>query len=313
MGDFEALRKGFWLDPNFETTQEKLLWVFLITHPLIDMLGTIEWGPKIASRMTGIPVRQMSKILQKFVERDKISFVDGDRKIWIPGKMFSNLGSGNPSKEQVKGFEKLIKKAKFSWKNSQVFIRNLAQVIENKYSFRDPPRTLLLLYCTNTITNKNNIATAIASSDEDKNSNDSKPPKSEPKSEPKKEPSEWSKNLEPITKLLKQHPACRDLDHGKLFSTAGKIVNILDRRADIANYILTERRDDIKTADRDKNGNEILVDITKPSHLIARIQLFWQNTVNKSEITSHCNRLSEAKKDDDDKVGNIFKKLTQGA
>ena len=172
MGDFEALKRGFWCDPNFETAEEKLLWIYLITHPLLDLIGTIEWGPKVASAQTAIPVRRIGKILQKFIELDKIRLVDGGRRIWIPGKMFSNLGSGNPSKEQVKGFEKLIKKAKFSWKNSQVFIRNLAQVIENKYSFRDPPRTLLLLYCTNTITNKNNIATAIASSEEDKNSND---------------------------------------------------------------------------------------------------------------------------------------------
>ena len=81
---------------------EKLLFIYLLTNPLTNILGIYEISLRRIAFDTGIDREMVLKILKRFEEGDKIKYEDG----WVALKNFMKHQKSNPKID--KGIETLI-------------------------------------------------------------------------------------------------------------------------------------------------------------------------------------------------------------
>lgn len=78
MNKLRSINTSFWTDPWVEnlTPEEKLLFIYLFTNPLTNMLGIYECSFRKASFETGIELKQLERILKGFEGLGKVKLVN---------------------------------------------------------------------------------------------------------------------------------------------------------------------------------------------------------------------------------------------
>ena len=107
MGLHRYVNTDFWSDPWILdlNSDEKLVFLYLLTNDKANMLGAYELSLKVAEFELGIPKDQLVTILAKFEEKGKIIFNDGLLIIinWAKNQKYNK----NMLKNAYQSFEKL--------------------------------------------------------------------------------------------------------------------------------------------------------------------------------------------------------------
>lgn len=98
------VQDSFWTDPYIESleTKEKLLFLYYLTNPLCNIAGIYEIRNSRISYETGIDVKSIEKMKQKFQKDGKIIYLDD----WILLINFAKNQSTNPN--VLQGMQRLI-------------------------------------------------------------------------------------------------------------------------------------------------------------------------------------------------------------
>jgi len=98
MSKQRIVKDSFWTDPYVENLDpiEKLMFLYLLTNPLCNVLGIYEIQPKRIAYETGIDKDIANKILERFVKNNKLIRIDS----WIVITNFPKNQSSNPSIKQ---------------------------------------------------------------------------------------------------------------------------------------------------------------------------------------------------------------------
>lgn len=93
MGLKRYVNTNFWGDPWILelNSNEKLVFLYLLTNDKANMLGAYEFSLKVAEFQLGIPKNQIETILTKFEQEGKIVFRDGFLVLinWIKHQSFN--------------------------------------------------------------------------------------------------------------------------------------------------------------------------------------------------------------------------------
>lgn len=78
MSKLRSINTGFWTDPWVESLapDEKLLFIYLFTNPLTNMLGIYECSKRKASFETGIELKRLEIILKGFEGLGKVKIIE---------------------------------------------------------------------------------------------------------------------------------------------------------------------------------------------------------------------------------------------
>ena len=95
MSKQRMVKDSFWTDPYIEDLDpiEKLMFLYLLTNPLCNILGIYEIRIKRIAYETGIDKDMIDKIFDRFIKDDKLIRVDD----WIIITNFAKNQSINPS------------------------------------------------------------------------------------------------------------------------------------------------------------------------------------------------------------------------
>jgi hypothetical protein len=133
---YTNLSSNFWQDPDFQTMAEKYIWLYLTSHPMLDMIGMVSWSIIHARQDTKLPRGQIQRAIASLADRKKIYIIDEGDIIWIPAVIKWTLYGGKCSENQLKGVVKLFKKWKFVVKDPEAFENIFTQVVAGRYDLQ---------------------------------------------------------------------------------------------------------------------------------------------------------------------------------
>lgn len=104
MAKYRLINTHFWDDAYIRTLndKEKLLFLYLISNPLASICGVYEIALDRVAFDTGIPLKSVQSILEKFEQAEKIKYVNG----WVLIRNFTKHQVSNAS--VVKGISRAI-------------------------------------------------------------------------------------------------------------------------------------------------------------------------------------------------------------
>lgn len=107
MAKTRMINTKFWIDDYISnlSPQEKLLFLYFLTNPYTDICGIYEVPLKHISLETGISIKDVTKIIDKFSRDNKIYYANG----WVAIKNFAKHQLDNP--KVAKGIEIGLNKA----------------------------------------------------------------------------------------------------------------------------------------------------------------------------------------------------------
>lgn len=141
------IQTKFWIDSYIQSLKvsEKLLFLFFISNDRIEKTGAYEMTISDICHMTGIPNSEVIKIIEKFHNDNKISYIDG-YVVCKNAKRYQDFSKG--SAKQLEGYEKEVRSLPESVKDylfneiklvpnqlptsSQLVIKNKEENIKNK-------------------------------------------------------------------------------------------------------------------------------------------------------------------------------------
>lgn len=97
----------FWDDPDFQTTEEKIVYAMLWQSITTDIAGIHARNDQIDALRVGMSVSKYQKTLQTLSIAEKVRLYDG--RIWIKAAIWRNLGKGNYSERQLIAVNSRIK------------------------------------------------------------------------------------------------------------------------------------------------------------------------------------------------------------
>ncbi len=135
----------FWDDPDFKTTEEKIVYAMLWQSVTTDIAGIHIRNDKIDANRVCIGYRKYIDTLSILYRKGKIKIYD--TKIWVKSAIWYNLFKGKYSRQQLKAISNRI---------PTECAKDIIQYYKDKYNitipYRYPIHTLSIPYCTETET-----------------------------------------------------------------------------------------------------------------------------------------------------------------